>query len=266
MSLSQFYLENQILEQEESEHIQLRLSAEDLRHFKVLRLKAGEHLALIDATGVYYEVEITDPNWSAPKVRICARDDSGEQGPAVVLFQGIAKGDKLDTIVRQATEVGVSGMVFVPFKRCVQTLEGKQLQNRLARFDAIAKSAAMQSGRRSIPEVTVLDGVSDMEEYLTNATAVLIFWEEATLADRFEDALSTALTAQFCPAADARVAIIIGPEGGLESEEVARIKALNKHAYSVTMGPSILRTETAGVVAPALVLNYLRGLEPLERS
>ncbi len=90
MSLAQFYLEQQVLEDEEGETIPLRLSSEDLHHFKVLRMRKGEHLAVIDAAGVYYECELTDATWDAPCVRICLRDDSSEKGPNVVLFQGVA--------------------------------------------------------------------------------------------------------------------------------------------------------------------------------
>ena len=115
MSLPHFYLEQQILADETAQQIPLRLSAEDLKHFKVLRLRRGEHIAVIDAARDYFECEITDEDWNAPKVRICLREVDPVTGPEVLLIQGIAKGDKLDTIARQATEVGVSGMVFAPF-------------------------------------------------------------------------------------------------------------------------------------------------------
>ena len=261
MSLQHFYLEGQVLGEETGERIPLRLSVEDAKHFKVLRLKAGEHIAVIDAARDYFECDITDPNWDAPCVRICSRESDAPTGPSVILFQGIAKGDKLDTIVRGATEVGVSAIVAVPFARCVAGLDERHAASRLSRWETIAKSAAMQSGRRSIPEVAVLGSVADMERYLSGATCTLIFWEEAPLEADFAEPLARALDMEFCPAADARVAIVIGPEGGLEATEVERISAMTKHPCVVTLGPSILRTETAGVVAPALVLHQLRLLE-----
>lgn len=258
MSLQHFYLEGQVLGEETGERIPLRLSADDLKHFKVLRLKAGEHIAVIDASRDYFECEVTDANWDAPCVRICSHEADAPTGPNVVLFQGIAKGDKLDTIVRQATEVGISGIVAVPFARSVVSLDAKHASSRLARWESIAKSAAMQSGRRTIPEVAVLESVDDMAKYLSGATCTLIFWEEAPLDADFAEPLRNALEQEFCPAVDARVAIVIGPEGGLEAAEVERISAMTKHPCVVTLGSTILRTETAGVVAPALVLHELR--------
>ena len=260
MSLPHFYLEQQVLADETGEHIGLRLSADDARHFKVLRLKAGEHIAVIDAARDYFECEITDPNWDAPEVRICSHEADIVAGPSVVLVQGLAKSDKLDTIVRQATEVGVSGVVAVPFARSVVSLDERHGATRLARWETIVKNAAMQSGRRTIPEVALLTGVDDLEPYLAGATCTLIFWEEAPTDADFAEPLARALATEFCPAADARVAIIIGPEGGLEATEVERIKAMTKHPAVVTLGSTILRTETAGVVAPALVIHELNRL------
>lgn len=261
MSLPHFYLASQVLADEAGDSIPLRLSADDLKHFKVLRLRTGEHIAVIDAARDYFECEITDDDWDAPQVRICSRDMDPVSGPQVLLFQGIAKGDKCDTVVRGAVEVGAAGVVFVPFARCVAGVDARQARGRLARWETIAKSAAMQAGRREIPEVSVLGAVDDMAAMLAGATCTLIFWEEAPADADFAEPLARALAEEFCPAQDARVAVIIGPEGGLEATEVERISAMTKHPCVVTLGPSILRTETAGVVAPALVLHELRRMD-----
>ena len=101
---------------------------------------------------------------------------------------------------------------------------------------------------------------SRVNRSLAGATCALIFWEEAPADADFAEPLAHALAVEFCPAEDARVAIIIGPEGGLEAAEVQRISAMTPHPAVVTLGNTILRTETAGVVAPALVLHELRRL------
>ena len=131
-------------------------------------------------------------------------------------------------------------------------------ESRLARWETIAKSAAMQSGRLTIPEVELAPNISVIERYITGANCVLVFWEEAPLDADFAEALEMELARQHCPAQDARVCIVIGPEGGLEPAEVEHLRSLSNHVHTVTLGPSILRTETAGVVAPALVLYALR--------
>ena len=258
MSLVHFFLDDQVLADEEGSNIPLRLSADDLKHFKVLRLRIGEHIAVIDAAQDYFECEITDANWDDPRVRICSRESDPVTGPPVGLFQGIAKGDKSNTIVRGATEVGVDGIVFVPFSRCVAEVGAKQAPSRLDRLRTIARSAAMQSGRLAIPEVSVLSRAEEMDGMLAGATCVLVFWEEAPLDADFAEALALALGAMHCPAADARVAVVIGPEGGLEAAEVEHILSACPQSAAVSLGPNILRTETAGVVAPALVLSALR--------
>ena len=146
----------------------------------------------------------------------------------------------------------------LPFARSTVSAADMRRQGRLERWEAIAKSAAMQSGRTAIPEVALLEGVDDLEPMLQGATAVLVFWEEAPAESRIAEVLWGALAADFCPAADARIVTVVGPEGGLEASEVQRIIGMSRHGFAVTMGDSILRTETAGVIAPALVLYELR--------
>lgn len=262
MSLQHFYLEGQVLAEEEGERIPLRLPPEDARHFKVLRLKAGEHIAVIDAARDYFECEITDANWDAPCVRICThqRADEIDMGPRVLLVQGLAKGDKLDTVVRQAVEVGVDGIVMVPFARSVVTCGDLRRQRKPERWEAIAKSAAMQSGRQQIPDTVLLDSLDELAGPLGGATAVLVFWEEAPRDATIAHAIQDALNADLITPADARIVVVVGPEGGMESSEVERLLGMARRhrGYTVTLGDTILRTETAGVVAPALVLYELR--------
>ena len=260
MSLVHFYLEDQVLADEVGADFPLRLSAEDARHFKVLRLKVGEHIAVLDAARDYFECEITDAAWDSPRARICThvRADEVSHGPRILLVQGLAKSDKVDTVVRGGTEIGVDAFAIVQFARSTVDAADMRKQGRIGRWESIAKSAAMQSGRMDIPEVTLLDTIGDLESFLRGSTAVLVFWEEAPSDSRISDAVWKALEADFCPVADARIAVIVGPEGGLERAEVERLLGMSRHGFAVTLGNSILRTETAGVVAPALVLYELR--------
>ena len=255
MSLVHFYLPDQVLSAETAADFVLRLSPEDARHFKVLRLHAGEHIAVLDASQDYFECEITDATWDAPRVRICMHRGADElkTGPSVVLVQGLAKADKVDDVVRGAVEVGVDAIAVVPFARSQTSADDARRAGRPARWDAIAKSAAMQSGRMCIPEVALLDAPGDLDGWLQGATAVLVFWEEAPQDARLGDAIREALAADLCPAADARILVVVGPEGGLTAEEVDRLVHGSRHGFAVTLGNTILRTETAGIVAPALV-------------
>ena len=254
MSLHQFFLDNQVLGAETDEVFPLRLARDDARHARVLRLRAGEHIAVVDAASDYFECEIVSFDDEIPLVRIARHLDAAEDGPQVILCQGLAKGDKMETVIRHATEVGVSAFIPLVCARSVVKLDAKKAASKRERWSAIAKSAAMQSGRLSVPEVCEPMSVSEVCEAIGGATAVLVCWEEAERTASLRDALAGALASTSTLAADARVVVVVGPEGGLASEEVSRLLSCNARASLVTLGPSILRTETAGVVAPALVL------------
>ena len=101
---------------------------------------------------------------------------------------------------------------------------------------------------------------------LAGFDAVLVCWEEAPGTAVLHEALASALANVGKPHIEARIAVVVGPEGGLAPEEVEALLASNAHASLVSLGPSILRTETAGIVAPALVLYELGGLGAKERA
>ena len=118
MSLPRFFLENQVLAAETEAVFPLRLALDDAKHARVLRLAAGEHIAVIDADQDYFECEIVDFADELPLVSIARHEDASEAGPQVILLQGLAKGDKMETVIRHATEVGVAA--FVP--HCLRPL------------------------------------------------------------------------------------------------------------------------------------------------
>lgn len=260
MSLPHFYLDEQVLADEAGEPFPLRLAPDDAKHARVLRLAPGEHVAVVDAAKDYFACEVVEFSDGVPLVRIAQRFEEEPGGPAVVLVQGLAKGDKMDTVIRHATELGVAA--FVPFAadRSIVKLDGRKAAARTERWRAIAKSAAMQSGQRAVPEVREPAALDEVCELLRQATAVLVCWEEAPRSSGVADAVAAGLGACGTPAADARVAVVVGPEGGLDEREADALLACNPRASLVSLGPSILRTETAGIVAPALVLYELGGL------
>lgn len=257
MSLPRFFLENQVLAVETEAVFPLRLAPDDAKHAKVLRLAPGEHVAVIDAASDYFECEIIDFSDTLPLVSIARHAEAAAAGPQVILLQGLAKGDKMETVIRHATEVGVAAFVPVSCKRSVVKLDGKKAAAKTERWRAIAKSAAMQSGQARIPEVSEPMSVREAASMLAEATAVLVCWEEAPESARLREAVQGALAVTRTPAADARIAVVVGPEGGLAEEEVRALLASNPRAHLITLGPSILRTETAGIVAPALTLYEL---------
>lgn len=258
MSLPHFYLDDQVVAQETADVFELRLSADDARHARVLRLAPGEHIALVDAARDYFECEVVRADRDGIAVRIAQHLDAPDR-PCVVLVQGLAKGEKMDTVVRHATEVGVAGIIPLACTRSVVKLDARKAAARRSRWETIAKSAAAQAGRADVPEIGEVASVAEAAAALATCTAVLVCWEEAGLTQSLSAAISSALTATVTPARDARIAVVVGPEGGLEQAEVDTFLSVCERAYPVTLGPTILRTETAGIVAPALVLYELEG-------
>lgn len=266
MSLHHFFLDNQVIAQETDQVFPLRLAEDDRKHAKVIRLSAGEHISVVDAAQDYFECEIVECRGADMLVRIAQRLEMPEQGPQVVLVQGLAKGDKMDDIVRHATEVGISAFVPLSCSRSVVKLDAKRAANKVARWRSIAKSAAMQSGRLTMPEVFDPMTVAEAADFSKNATCVLVCWEECPATSTIASAVRAAFSAcVLSDPRDARIVVVVGPEGGLSAEEVDRFVS-GARAWPVTLGPSILRTETAGIVAPALVLYECGGMGGLWRA
>jgi len=224
--------------------VPLPLSAEDVHHAaRVLRITSGEEIDVVDPDGTAWVVRVAD---------LTADGITGElvvvleppAAPRVALFQGIAKGEKMDTIVKQAVEVGVARIVPVVTSRTVVRLDERKRADRGARWRRIAESAAKQARREAVPAVDdPLDFATALEQ-LGCYEGVLVLWE-----DHSGRLLSAALRPLMRDSA-ARVALVVGPEGGLSAEEVDALVAVG--AAPVSLGPSILRTETAAVVALGL--------------
>lgn len=256
MSFHHFFLDGQIIAEETAREFPVRLSAEDAKHARVLRLSEGEHISVVDAASDYFELEITSAH-DGLVARIAQHLDAPQAPASIALFQGLAKGDKMDDIIRHATEVGIDEFVSLSSSRCVMKLDAKKAKSKLARWQAIAHSAAMQSGRMVEPRVHEPHTVKQAVQLLREFDCVLVCWEECpstkTIAAALEQAFGNASVDK------PRIAVVVGPEGGLSVDEVEALTA-SENAWPVTLGPSILRTETAGIVAPALVLYACGGM------
>jgi 16S rRNA (uracil1498-N3)-methyltransferase len=226
------------------------LSAEDLHHARdVLRIRPGESVELVEPDA--------GPIWQATLIEI-ARDhlvvDASSShlpavGPRVTLVQGVAKGEKMDSILRQAVEVGAGAVIPVITRRTVVRLDEQRRKERGERWRRIARSAAEQSHRDALPDVSDPVDLGAALPDLAEFDRVLVFWEEAD-STGVAEALGGDLDG-----ADTTVALVVGPEGGLEAEEVESLTGAG--ARIVTLGPTILRTETAAIVGLALVLHEL---------
>ncbi len=257
MSLPRFFLEDQVLAQETEPVFPLRLAPDDVKHARALRLAPGERIAVVDAAQDYFECSVDGFADGRLTVAIARHVGAPKRRAHITVLQGLAKGEKMDAVIRQGTELGVSEFIPLVCERSVVQLDEKRAAKKVERWRAVAKSASMQSGQPRIPQVQKPQTVQEACAHLADATAVLIFWEEAPASAKLASALADALCAAGAVPEEADVAVVIGPEGGLAEGEVRALAACNPRAHLVSLGDSILRTETAGVVAPALVMHEL---------
>ena len=258
MSLHHFFLKKQILKNEIADDFVLELSPEDAKHARVLRLEAGEHISVVDGSQDYFECEIVSHDENGLRVRIAQKLELDSLGASVYLVQGMAKGDKMDDIIRHTTEVGIAGFVPLLCDRSIVKLDAKKTKARMQRWETIAKSAAMQSGRLTIPEIVEPLTVKQSVEFMASMDVVLVCWEES-LQGNIRTVLQEATNRLGVGVDTLRIAVVVGPEGGLSAAEVDMIRELDQ-CRVITLGNTILRTETAGIVAPSLVLYECGGL------
>ena len=190
-------------------------------------------------------------------VRIAKHLDAPKDTVPVMLVQGLAKGDKMDTVLRAATELGIAGFYPTEMSRSVVKLDAKKKDKRGSRFTQIARSAALQSGCTTIPEIGCIRALSQVVEQFGPRDLVIVFWEEEDLANSVSAFFDMPTTKSLLEELE-HIWIVIGPEGGMSAEEVQCIEGSQAAVVVRSLGPTILRTETAGVVACALVLNELR--------
>lgn len=255
MSLHQLFLEEQVLAQETDAVFPLRLTPEDAKHVRVLRLAPGEHIAVVDGAGDYFECQVEDTA-DGLTVRICRREDVPARPQVLLVRSCQGRQDGCGDTPRH----GIGGSRF--HAACLRAVRGQagwrqggEARPPLASHRQERCHAIRPTG---YPGDIPLRTVEEACALLAEATAVAICWEEAPLDVRMGDAIRKGREA--CGAAhpsDVRLAVVVGPEGGLASSEVDRLLTCNPRASVVSLGSSILRTETAGVVAAALALYEL---------
>ena len=226
------------------------LSAEEAQHVRrVLRMRAGESVELLDGERLFSGV-LESVEESGVTVRAIEELPSPETAVRLILAQGLPKADKLELITQKATELGAWELWPVETGRSVAHWEKKQEAGKRERLGRIALEAAKQSGRAHVPQIAPLCGLDGLMERLRDVPLALVCWEDAH-EQRVSEALAAYQQAHG-GALPSRVALIIGPEGGLSEDEVARLTAAG--AVAVTLGKRILRTETAGLCGLSALL------------
>lgn len=226
---------------------EIPLSPEDARKIcRVLRLVPGDEIIIWDAAGSEYSALITRVAGLDVYVRILEEREQRVESPLCLnLVQGIPKGDKIELVIQKATELGARRIFPVVTERTVVHVPLERRPARLQRWQTIAREAARQCGRVLIPEIAAIRTLNELWDAPEPEAIKLICWEQETGGLK-------AYLRNTTPSPRASVYLFVGPEGGFTSQEVAN--GIARGGVPVSLGPRILRTETAGLVGLSLVL------------
>lgn len=226
---------------------EIEITGSDVNHIKnVLRMNVGEEISVSDGCGTDYFGTIETLGRESVTVHIENSWASYVELPAkITLFQGLPKADKMELIIQKAVELGVYEIVPVVTKRTIVKLDAKKEAKKLARWQGISESAAKQSGRGIIPKVAAPMNFNDAIKQSGAMEAVLIPYEKAEGMDYSRNVIRDLKDKK-------HIGIFIGPEGGFDESEVFLAK--QSGAVPITLGRRILRTETAGLAALAVLM------------
>ena len=230
------------------------LQKEHLSHLKALRLAGGDPIVLADGRGRAYKARleyIGSQNAEASLLYELAQ--KVEPPLEVTLFLGVSKREKIDLVIRHSVELGVRKIIPVLTERTVVKITAEKGKEKAMRWRKIAASAVEQCRRSFIPEVLpplpFTEALALMREHSSEENPVIVPWEEETrlgigeLAEKIKNPSS--------------VSLFTGPEGGFSLQEMEKLRKITG-VYPVTLGPRILRAETAPLAVLSIVM-YLWG-------
>jgi 16S rRNA (uracil1498-N3)-methyltransferase len=231
------------------------IAGEEAHHIiRVLRLGPGHSVSIsdgksVESLGVISDIDIRD---TKIKIRILDQNKSKETKPFITLLQALPKGEKFDWIIQKSTGLGVSKIIPVITQRTIVNILPSKLERRMERWNKIAIEAAKQSLRMDIPQIGELSTFDASLREVEKHHLSIIPWEQ-------EKELSIRKALKSIDGTVTKVAVFIGPEGGFSPEEVKKAKEMG--AVSVSLGPRILRTETAAIAVCSILMYELGGME-----
>lgn len=221
------------------------ITGSDAHHLaQVVRMQVGEQIRISTHEGESYLGEVDAIAKDTVSVRILKELPSTELPAKIYLFQALPKGDRMETVIEKAVELGVYEIIPVEMKYCVVKLDAKKKEKRIARYQAIAESAAKQSKRSVVPQIHDVLSYDEALSYAKQCDVQLAPYECKEGMAATSDALDQLSGAQ-------SIAILIGPEGGFAEEEIKKASA---QMDVISLGSRILRTDTAAITAMSMVM------------
>lgn len=231
---------------------EIRITGDDVNHIKnVLRMKPGEQVVVSCGKGMDYFCMLQEIKEEAVCLSVTEQKAAVTELPVkITLFQALPKNDKMEFVIQKAIELGAAEIIPFRAKRCIVKLDEKKEEKKRLRWQAIAESAAKQSGRGKVPDIGEIMDFSQALDYAGTIDTVLIPYELC------EDMESSAETIQNAVKGNS-IAVFIGPEGGFERSEVE--EAVSRGAAPISLGKRILRTETAGMAVLSVLMFLIEG-------
>lgn len=240
------------INQEQIEENKIFIKGQDVNHIKkVLRAKIGEELEICNSqTGENYICDVMKIEENIIECNIKEKTEKQvESNIKVTIFQGLPKADKMEYIIQKSVELGTYDITPVEMKRCVVKLNDKDKQKKISRWQKISEVAAKQCGRDLIPKINNVINIKNLCNLIPEYDIVLVAYEEEK-----ENTLKAELK-QIKNNEKLKIGIIIGPEGGLEKEDVQTLK--QNDAKIITLGKRILRTETVALNVLSIIMYEL---------
>ena len=229
----------------------IAITGSDVTHIRnVLRMQPGEQITVSSGEGEKeYRCEIRALSEEEVTAHIMWVEETGAELPSrISLFQGLPKADKMELVIQKAVELGAYELVPMATRRAVVKLDAKKGAKKVERWNTIAASAAKQSGRGIVPEVTSVKTYKEALEMAKDLDVVLVPYECAEGIDHTKKLIQSIKPGQ-------SVGIFIGPEGGFDPDEIAL--ACEMGGQVITLGKRILRTETAGLALLSVLMFQL---------
>ena len=221
------------------------LQAEEAKHAaQVLRMQAGEEFYAVDEQGRRFLAKFDSVSKAACTAVLMEELSDNEAPVRVTIYQGLPKADKLELVVQKLIELGACALIPVKMERCVVKLDEKDGKKKQDRLLKIAREAAKQCKRGGCLDVQPPQTWKQLQEKMQVHDLLLVPWEDAAGYGM------KSAHGEFTEAKD--IGIVIGPEGGMSEGEVRALEEIG--AKQITLGPRILRTETAAIASCAMAM------------
>lgn len=230
------------------------LCESEARHAsQVLRLEPGDRVEILDGQGTLIEAEILSSGRKSVEVRVIQRLVQPRPVPGVVLLQSLLKGKALDTILEKSVELGVGQLVLLDTERCVARVPASEAARKRTVWTQTLIEAAKQSRNAWLPELL---GPMSLADALAQQAAAEKTWLGVASLESGVPALGRVLQSHSGSTTCGRLAIAIGPEGDFSPRELDEFRTFG--AEAVSLGPLILRAETAAIAAAAILGDHAR--------